>query len=33
MRRLVVVLVAVIIGGGIAYYVYNHGWKKPERFS
>jgi len=33
MRRLVVVLVAVIIAGGVAYYVYNHGWKKPERFS
>jgi len=33
MRRLVVIAIVLLIGGGVAYYVYNHGWKKPEGFS
>jgi hyperosmotically inducible protein len=33
MRKLIALLLVVIIFGGIGFYVYHHGWKKPEGFS
>lgn len=33
MRKLVAVVILLIIIGGAGYYVYRHGWKKPEGFS
>lgn len=32
MRKVIVVVIALILAGG-GFYVYNHGWKKPERLS
>ena len=33
MRKLVAVLILLIIVGGVGYYVYTHGWKKPTSLS
>src|SRR5690349_15379988 len=33
MRKLIALLIVVIIAGGTGFYVYHHGWKKPEGFS
>jgi osmotically-inducible protein OsmY len=33
MRKLIALLVVIIIVGGIGFYVYHHGWRKPEGFS
>jgi hyperosmotically inducible protein len=33
MRKLIALLILLIVVAGAGYYVYTHGWKKPERFS
>jgi hyperosmotically inducible periplasmic protein len=33
MRKLIAVVVLLIIVGGVGYYVYTHGWKKPTNLS
>lgn len=33
MRKLIALLIVIIILVGAGYYVYTHGWKRPERFS
>lgn len=33
MRKLMALLSLVIVVAGVGYYVYSHGWKKPESFS
>lgn len=33
MRKLIALLILIVIVGGIGFYVYHHGWKKPEGFS
>jgi len=33
MRKLIALLIVFIVVAGAGYYVYTHGWKKPERFS
>ena len=32
MRKLIGALLLIIIITGIGYYVYTHGWKRPESF-
>ena len=32
MRKLIAVVIVVIIVAGAGYYIYTHGWKKPESF-
>ena len=32
MRKLIAVVIVLIIVGGAGYYIYTHGWKKPESF-
>jgi hyperosmotically inducible protein len=32
MRKLIAVVIVLIIGAGAGYYIYTHGWKKPEGF-
>ena len=32
MRKLIGATVLIIIVGGVGYYIYTHGWKKPESF-
>jgi len=32
MRKLVAVVILLIIVAGVGYYIYTHGWKKPESF-
>jgi hyperosmotically inducible protein len=32
MRKLIAVVIVLIIGAGAGYYIYTHGWKKPESF-
>src|SRR5258708_16332264 len=33
MRKLIALVIVLIVVAGAGYYVYTHGWKKPERFS
>ena len=33
MRKLIALLIVLIVVAGAGYYVYTHGWKKPERLS
>ena len=33
MRKLIAVVILLVIVAGAAFYVYHHGWKRPERFS
>ena len=33
MRKLIAGVILLIIAGGAGYYVYTHGWKRPEGFS
>ena len=33
MRKLIALLIVLIVLAGFGYYVYTHGWKKPERLS
>ena len=33
MRKLIALLIVLIILAGVGYYVYTHGWKKPESIS
>jgi hyperosmotically inducible periplasmic protein len=33
MRKLIALLIVIIILAGVGYYVYTHGWKRPERLS
>jgi len=32
MRKLIAVVIVLIIAAGAGYYIYTHGWKKPESF-
>jgi hyperosmotically inducible protein len=32
MRKLIAVVIVLMIVGGAGYYIYTHGWKKPESF-